>query len=118
MNKEIYTNNNSTNNLQQKADGCGTTCTHSWNSIYNNFHPVRRLPSVTICMILISFLFFTGYVNTKKSGSTINSQVQPQSLSDQHTKTSDSFTTELSSEVKENNMGQQTFMQITILSNN
>lgn len=119
MNKEIY-NNNSANNLQQKVQGASAPCKHSWNSIYNNFHPIRRMPSVTICIILASFLFFTGYVNTKKSGSNIqHTQLQLQTLSaTQHNKTITPFTKELSSEVKEDNMAPLTFMQITILSNN
>jgi len=116
MNKETN-NTNSPNTSQQKPDGCSTPCTHSWNSIYNNFHPIRRLPSVTICIVLVSFLFFTGYVNTKKTGTAIG-HIQPQTLSDQPNKNKGILTTELSSEVKENTMGQQTFMQITILSNN
>ena len=116
MNKEIN-NTNSGNTSQLKPDGSSAACTHSWNSIYNNFHPIRRLPSVTICIVLVSFLFFTGYVNTKNSGSTI-SHTPSQTLSDQPNKNKGVLTTELSSEAKENNMGQQTFMQITILSNN
>jgi hypothetical protein len=116
MNKEIN-NTNSGNTSQLKPDGSSTACTHSWNSIYNNFHPIRRLPSVTICIVLVSFLLFTGYVNTKKTGSTI-SHAPSQTLSDQPNKNKGILTTELSSEVKENSMGQQTFMQITILSNN
>jgi hypothetical protein len=115
MNKEI--NNNIDNISQQKPDGCSTVCTHSWNSIYNNFHPIRRLPSVTICIVLVSFLFFTGYVNTKNAGNTFT-HVQSQTLGDQPNKTKSVLTTELSPKANENNLGQQTFMQITILSNN
>jgi hypothetical protein len=116
MNQEIN-NNNSANTSQQKPDGNKVACKHSWNSIYNNFHPVRRLPSVTICIILVSFLFFTGYVNTKDSAKNIRT-IQSQTLSDEHNKINAPLTTELSSDVKENNVHQQTFMQITILSDN
>jgi hypothetical protein len=116
MNNDIY-NNNSTNTLQQKPDGSNTVCKHSWNSIYNNFHPIRRLPSVTVCMVLVSFLFFTGYVNTKKSGADAR-HMQSQTISDQHTSANTPLTTELSSDEKENNLRQQIFMQINILPNN
>jgi|GEM_PF-6263422 hypothetical protein len=112
MNKEIY-NNNSTNNTQQNPDNSTTTCQHSWSSIYNNFHPVRRLPSVTICFVLASFLFFTGYVNTKNS----NHSQSP--ISGNQHKITDPLTTELSSDKQDNNsVHQRTFMQMTILSDN
>jgi hypothetical protein len=115
MNKEIY-NNNSTNNTQQNPDNSKTICQHSWSSIYNNFHPVRRLPSVTICIVLASFLFFTGYVNTKNSGDIISHSQSP--ISGNQHKITDPLTTELSSDKQDNNAHQRAFMQMTILSDN
>lgn len=35
-----------------------------WYSIYNNMHPGNRLPSVSMSIILIGFLFLVGYLNT------------------------------------------------------
>lgn len=35
-----------------------------WYSIYNNMHPGNRLPSVSMSVILIGFLFLIGYLNT------------------------------------------------------
>ncbi|HTC00520.1 MAG TPA: hypothetical protein VK705_07540 [Ferruginibacter sp.] len=113
MNNKIHTNN-SEKKSQQKTEECKTLCAHSWNSIYNNFHPIRRLPSITISIILISFLFFTGYVNARTSGKKTVSK-QPETLSNLHNKTNDLLTKEAFSN---DNMNQKTFMQITILSNN
>jgi len=48
-----------------------------WYSIYNNMHPGNRLPSVSMCIILICSLLLVGYLNTgaNKKGSTYISQV-------------------------------------------
>lgn len=35
-----------------------------WYSIYNNMHPGNRLPSVSMSIILIGFLFLIGFLNT------------------------------------------------------
>jgi hypothetical protein len=115
MNKEIY-NNNSINNTQQTPDS-KTPCQHSWSSIYNNFHPVRRLPSITICIILASFLFFTGYINSKNSTEIIR-PTQTGISGNQHDKTTTSLTTELPLDKQGNNVHQRTFTQMTILSDN
>jgi hypothetical protein len=36
-----------------------------WHSIYNNFHPSRKWPSVVMSVTLIASLLLTGYLNTK-----------------------------------------------------
>jgi hypothetical protein len=110
MNSKIHNDN-----LQQKNNECKALSTHSWNSIYNNFHPIRRLPSVTISIVSISFLFFTGYVNTKASGKNITNK-QLHTLGNLHNNTNDLLTKETFSD--DDKMNQKTFMQITILSNN
>jgi hypothetical protein len=35
-----------------------------WYSIYNNMHPGNRLPSVSMTIVLIGFLFLVGFLNT------------------------------------------------------
>jgi hypothetical protein len=35
-----------------------------WYSIYNNMHPGTRLPSLSMCILLIFSLFLVGYLNT------------------------------------------------------
>jgi len=110
MNSKIHNDNS-----QQKDNGCKALCLHSWNSIYNNFHPIRRLPSVTISIVSISFLLFIGYVNTKAAGKNTDSK-QLHTLGNIHNNTNNSLTKETFSD--DDKMNQKTFMQITILSNN
>lgn len=38
-----------------------------WYSIYNDMHPGNRLPSVSMTVVLIGFLFLVGYLNTADS---------------------------------------------------
>ena len=38
-----------------------------WYSVYNSMHPGNRLPSVSMSIILIGFLFLVGYLNTNVS---------------------------------------------------
>ena len=38
-----------------------------WYSIYNNMHPGNRLPSISMCIILIFSLLLVGYLNTNTS---------------------------------------------------
>ncbi|HMO61395.1 MAG TPA: hypothetical protein PKC39_00430 [Ferruginibacter sp.] len=40
-----------------------------WNSIYNNFHPGRKWPSVAMCIGLITTLLMVGYLNTNSTHS-------------------------------------------------
>jgi hypothetical protein len=96
---------------QQKNDECKTLCAHSWSSIYNNFHPIRRLPSITICIVLISLLSFTDFVNTKNTGKTLANK-RAQLFVHQRNKTNMPLAKEA------DNIAQKAFMQITILSNN
>jgi hypothetical protein len=110
MNSKIHNDNS-----EQKDNGCKALCTHSWNSIYNNFHPIRRLPSVTISIVSISFLLFTGYVNTNTPGkNTVSKELH--TLGNLHNNTNDTLTKETFSD--DDKINQKTFMQITILSNN
>lgn len=44
-----------------------------WNSIYNNFHPGRKWPSVAMSIALISALLVVGYLNTNSRHSIDNS---------------------------------------------
>lgn len=41
-----------------------------WYSIYNNMHPGNRLPSVSMSIVLIGFLFLIGYLHTDVSKET------------------------------------------------
>src|SRR3954464_11758079 len=52
-----------------------------WNSLYNNLHPGRKWPSLSVCLLLISSIVFiglshkneiTGAVNTVKQTHTDN----------------------------------------------
>jgi hypothetical protein len=66
MNKESFIANIESP-LQQKAGEpiiSSSKCV--WKSFYNNFHPIRRLPSATMSIILISSLLFLSYVNTNQ----------------------------------------------------
>ncbi len=42
-----------------------------WYSIYNNFHPSRKWPSISMCIVLLSALLMIGYLNTKTNKVTI-----------------------------------------------
>ncbi len=43
-----------------------------WYSIYNNMHPGNRLPSVSMSIILIGFLFLVGYLHTTDARKAVN----------------------------------------------
>ncbi len=47
-----------------------------WHGIYNDMHPGRRWPSVTIALLLIISIVFVGYINTHNDKKLIESQVQ------------------------------------------
>lgn len=34
-----------------------------WSSIYNNIHPSRKWPSVSVCLLMLTFLFLIGHLN-------------------------------------------------------
>lgn len=34
-----------------------------WTSIYNNIHPSRKWPSVSVCLFMLAFLFLIGHLN-------------------------------------------------------
>jgi hypothetical protein len=36
-----------------------------WYSVYNNFHPGRKWPSISMCIVLLSALLLIGFLNTK-----------------------------------------------------
>ena len=38
-----------------------------WYSIYNNIHPGRKWPSISMCIVLLSALLTIGYLNTKNN---------------------------------------------------
>ena len=46
-----------------------------WYSIYNNMHPGNRFPSVSMCIVLIGFLFLIGYLNTDATKETSRSRL-------------------------------------------
>lgn len=48
-----------------------------WYSIYNNMHPGNRLPSVSMSIILIGFLFLVGYLNTDVNKETAKTPALP-----------------------------------------
>lgn len=35
-----------------------------WNSVYNNLHPGRRWPSISMCIVLLTTLLLVGYLNS------------------------------------------------------
>ncbi len=39
-----------------------------WHSLYNNFHPSRRWPSIAISLLLMGSLLTLGYLNTNETG--------------------------------------------------
>lgn len=41
-----------------------------WYSIYNNMHPGNRMPSVSMCIVLICSLLLVGYLNTGNNKTT------------------------------------------------
>ena len=46
-----------------------------WHSLYNDLHPSRRWPSVTISMLLVLVLMLTGYLNTNDTDTTNRTQL-------------------------------------------
>jgi|GEM_PF-523107 len=46
-----------------------------WHSLYNDLHPSRRWPSVTISMVLVLVLMLTGYLNTNDTDTTNRTQL-------------------------------------------
>ena len=41
-----------------------------WHSVYNNLHPGRKWPSISMCIVLLSTLFLVGYLNTRDTHGT------------------------------------------------
>ncbi len=59
--------------LQQEADNFKMIPSKKvWHGIYNDIHPGRRWPSITISLLLISTLIFIGHMNTPKGPSVHN----------------------------------------------
>lgn len=46
-----------------------------WHSLYNDLHPSRRWPSVTISMLLVLVLMLTGYLNTNDTDTSNRTQL-------------------------------------------
>ena len=42
-----------------------------WHSVYNNLHPGRKWPSISMCIVLLTTLFLVGYLNTRDTHGTI-----------------------------------------------
>ena len=42
-----------------------------WHSLYNNLHPGRKWPSISMCIVLLTTLFLVGYLNTRDTHSTV-----------------------------------------------
>jgi len=42
-----------------------------WHSVYNNLHPGRKWPSISMCIVLLTTLFLVGYLNTRDARGTI-----------------------------------------------
>lgn len=42
-----------------------------WHSVYNNLHPGRKWPSISMCIVLLTTLFLVGYLNTRDTHITI-----------------------------------------------
>ena len=42
-----------------------------WYSLYNNLHPGRKWPSISMCIVLLTTLFLVGYLNTRDTHGTI-----------------------------------------------
>lgn len=47
-----------------------------WHGIYNDMHPGRRWPSITISLLLVISIVFVGYINTHNDKALIESKVQ------------------------------------------
>jgi hypothetical protein len=53
-----------------------------WHSIYNNLHPSKKWPSITVTLILVSMLFLMGYWNSsRKIDVTSNAKYSPSNTS-------------------------------------
>jgi hypothetical protein len=64
MKKNFY-NNNFESLLKEKLDEFKMLPSKkNWHSIYNDLHPDKRWPSITISLLLITTLSFVGYFNT------------------------------------------------------
>lgn len=53
-----------------------------WNSVYNNLHPSRKWPSISMCIVLLSALLMTGYLNTKTKRTPIQQTIISQNFKD------------------------------------
>ena len=42
-----------------------------WHSLYNNLHPGRKWPSISMCIVLLTTLFLVGYLNTRDTHVTV-----------------------------------------------
>jgi hypothetical protein len=42
-----------------------------WHSVYNNLHPGRKWPSISMCIVLLTTLFLVGYLNTRDAHTAI-----------------------------------------------
>ncbi|MEO8109594.1 MAG: hypothetical protein ABI594_06180 [Ginsengibacter sp.] len=47
-----------------------------WHGIYNDMHPGRRWPSITISLLLVISIVFVGYINTHNDKALTESKVQ------------------------------------------
>ncbi|HPH90833.1 MAG TPA: hypothetical protein PLZ68_08420, partial [Ferruginibacter sp.] len=83
-----------------------------WYSIYNDMHPGNRLPSISMTVVLIGFLFLIGFLNTTETAkennipkqdiaSSGNVVVASNTLSEKNT--ADYSTTETGSQLSSNN---------------
>ena len=80
MNENRINDNHFEKLLKEKADEFVLYPSKKvWFSIYNNMHPSKKWPSITICLLLLTILFFIGNGNVKQNKNTAIAQsiVQP-----------------------------------------
>ncbi len=63
-----------------------------WHSVYNNLHPGRKWPSISMCIVLLTTLFLVGYLNTTDTRGTIaQSQLTNTNIANRSTYSANSF---------------------------
>ena len=63
-----------------------------WYSLYNNLHPGRKWPSISMCIVLLTTLFLVGYLNTRDThGTFARHQLAKNSLNTDLTFANNSF---------------------------
>jgi hypothetical protein len=80
MEKQFYTDDNFERLLREQTDRFTMQPTKRvWHSVYNDLHPSRKWPSITISLLLVVSILLLGYFNTgndNKPGSSLTANAE------------------------------------------